>query len=82
MTYIEKMYSEVFGFMVGWGADNLLLSYPYGSSAVVFGTQFVALFGMDPKHAVIVSICLTIYLFLVNWLGNKICGYSINIATV
>lgn len=82
MTYIEKMYSEVFGFMVGWAQTICFYPIRMAASAVVFGTQFVALFGMDPKHAVIVSICLTIYLFLVNWLGNKICGYSINIATV
>ena len=82
VTYIEKIYSKVFGFMVGWA--QMVVFYPIrkSASAVVFGIQAVALFALDEKWAIPIAVGLTIYLFVVNLLGNKICDYSINIATV
>lgn len=82
MTYIEKIYSKVFGFMVGWAQAIAFYPIRMAASAVVFGIQFVALFNLSDKYAVPISVLLTLYLFTVNWLGNKITNFSINLATV
>jgi len=81
MTYIEKIYSKAWGFMVGW--SQMVVFYPIrkSASAVVFGIQATALFALDEKYAIPIAVGLTVYLFIVNLLGNKVCDYSINIAT-
>lgn len=82
MTYIEKIYSKPLGFMVGWAQTIVFYPIRKAASAVVFGIQAVALFGLDKKYAIPIACALTIYLFVINILGNKIVDYSITIATV
>ncbi|MBO0458241.1 amino acid permease [Enterococcus hulanensis] len=82
MTYIEKIYSKPFGFMVGWAQTIVFYPIRKAASAVVFGIQTVALFGLDTKYSIPIACTLTLYLFLINILGNKIIDYSISIATI
>lgn len=81
MTYIEKIYSKPLGFMVGWAQTIVFYPIRKAASAVVFGIQAVALFDLDDKYAIPIAVTLTIYLFIINLLGNKIVDYSISIAT-
>lgn len=81
MTYIEKIYSKPLGFMVGWAQTIVFYPIRKAASAVVFGIQAVALFGLDQKYAIPIAVGLTLYLFFINLSGNKVIDFSISIAT-
>lgn len=81
MTYLEKIYSKVFGYTVAWAQVTAFYPIRMAASAVVFGTQAVALFHLPPETAILVSLGMIIWLLGVNALGNNASSYFINTTT-
>ena len=81
MTYLEKIYSPVLGFMVGW--SQMICFYPIriAAGAVVFGTQASALLGFDDSTIPIISVVVVLIINLVNGLGNKATGILQDVST-
>jgi basic amino acid/polyamine antiporter, APA family len=81
MTYLEKIYSEVFGYTVAWAQVTAFYPIRMAASALVFGTQAVALFHLSTSVSIFVSVGLTVWLFCINALGNKASSIFINATT-
>lgn len=82
MTYLEKIYSRVFGFMIAW--SQMVAFYPIriAAAAVVFGTTACALLGLDPKLNIPFACGLVLLMTLINYLGNSAASLFQNTATV
>lgn len=82
MTYLEKIYGRVFGFMVAWA--QMVAFYPIrvAASAVVFGVTACALLGLDRSYSIPIGCCLVAVMFCVNYLGNSAASIFQNTATV
>lgn len=81
MTYLEKIYSKVVGFMVGWSQTVAFYPIRVAAAAVVFGMQTVALFHWSTKLTIPIAILLTLWLFTINVMGNAISSFFINLTT-
>ncbi|HCB1390519.1 TPA: amino acid permease [Klebsiella pneumoniae] len=82
MTYLEKIYSRVFGFMIAW--SQMVAFYPIriAAAAVVFGTTACALLGLDPQMNIPFACGLVLLMTLINYLGNSAASLFQNTATV
>ena len=81
MTYLEKIYSKVFGYTVAWAQVTAFYPIRMAASAIVFGTQAVALFNFPADTAIFISIGMVVWLFCINALGNDASSYFINTTT-
>lgn len=71
IKYIEYTYGKVWGFLFGWA--QMLVYFPADIAAlsVVFGQQFVVLFGLPAKYATLVAILLALFLMGLNFISTK-----------
>lgn len=71
IKYIEYTYGKVWGFLFGWA--QMLVYFPANIAAlsVVFGQQFVVLFGLPAKYATLVAILLALFLMGLNFISTK-----------
>ncbi|MDU4436095.1 MAG: amino acid permease [Pluralibacter gergoviae] len=82
MTYLEKIYSRVFGYMIAW--SQMVAFYPIriAAAAVVFGTTACALLGLDPQMNIPLACGLVVLMTLINYFGNSAASLFQNTATV
>lgn len=71
IKYIEYTYGKVWGFLFGWA--QMLVYFPANIAAlsVVFGQQFVVLFGIPNKYATLVALLLALFLMGLNLISTK-----------
>lgn len=71
VKYIEYTYGKVWGFLFGWA--QMLIYFPANIAAlsVIFGQQFVVLFGIPTKYATVIALILAIFLMSLNFISTK-----------
>lgn len=81
MTYLEKIYSPLAGFIVGW--SQMICFYPirFAAAAVIFGTQASTLLGLGDQWIIIFAVGVILLINLINALGNKATGILQDVST-
>lgn len=82
VVYLRRAYGDLFGFLFGW--VQMIISFPatIGAQAIIFGTQFVNLFGLEQKYIVLVAILAAAFIMGINFLGTKTGSSMQTITTV
>ncbi|MDE1548912.1 amino acid permease [Jeotgalibaca sp. YN-L-12] len=81
MVYLEKVYGEFWGFLVGWAQMVVYFPANFAALAIIFATQLASLFGWQANLIVPTAITTAVFLASVNFLGTKYGGGIQNVAT-
>ncbi|MBF0780720.1 MULTISPECIES: APC family permease [unclassified Granulicatella] len=81
IVYLEEVYGQTMAFLAGW--VQMIVYFPGNIAAIsiIFGTQFVALFGLDIQLILPIAIFTCLFIMGINILGNKYSGKVQNIFT-
>lgn len=75
MTYLKRVYGNLTAFLLGWAQTIIYLPAVLAALAIIFGTQAVNLFGLNPNEnqllVVGVAAIIATFVTLMNFLGAK-----------
>lgn len=82
MEYLEYTYGKVWGFLFGWAQMIVYFPAQIGALATIFGTQFVALFGLKASMAMPTALILVTFLLGINFIGTKFSSKMQSVITI
>lgn len=82
LVYLEEVYGEFWGFLVGWAQIVIYFPANFAALAIIFATQVVNLFAFTQESTLLIAIGTAIFIALTNFLGSKYGGGIQNVATV
>ena len=74
IKYIERIYGKTTAFLLGWAQVIIYFPANVAALSIIFGTQFVNLFGLTNSLIVPVAIIAAVTIMLINFLGSKVGG--------
>lgn len=74
MAYIQHTYGSFASFLLGWAQTIIYFPANIAALSIIFGTQFINLFGLDPKYLIVISVIAAVSITLINFLGAKASG--------
>lgn len=74
IQYVRRTYGEVPAFLLGWAETIILMPANVAAQAIVFGTQSTNLLGLSNKWLIPISLAITVFLALLNFLGAQVGG--------
>ncbi|MFS0983811.1 APC family permease [Enterococcus durans] len=74
IKYIERIYGKTAAFLLGWAQVIIYFPANVAALSIIFGTQFVNLFGLTNSLIVPVAIIAAVTIMLINFLGSKVGG--------
>ncbi|MCL2858450.1 MAG: amino acid permease, partial [Streptococcaceae bacterium] len=82
VKYIERTYGGMAGFLLGWAQVLIYMPANVAALAIIFGTQFVNLFGLGTNLIVPIAIVTALIILLINFISAKAGGVFQSIALV
>ncbi|ETE89767.1 hypothetical protein C623_0232130 [Bacillus thuringiensis serovar aizawai str. Hu4-2] len=78
MAYLKRSYGNLTAFLLGWAQTIIYFPANIAALAIIFGTQSVNLFGLNPNEnkmlIVGIAIITATFVILMNFLGAKAAG--------
>ncbi len=74
INYIERVYGKTAAFLLGWAQVVIYFPANVAALSIIFGTQFVNLFGLANTWVVPVAVLAAATIMLINFLGSKVGG--------
>ncbi len=74
IKYIERIYGNTAAFLLGWAQVVIYFPANVAALSIIFGTQFVNLFGLSQSMIVPVAVTAAVSILLINFLGSKAGG--------
>lgn len=82
LSYIEHTYGTLASHLLGWAQTIIYYPANIAALAIIFGTQFANLFGLNSHWIMIVGIISAVSLTFFNCLGSKIGGMVQTVSTI
>lgn len=74
IKYIEHTYGDFTAYLLGWAQTIIYIPANIAALAIIFGTQFKNLFGLEESWIIPIAIISAVSLTLLNFLGSKTGG--------
>lgn len=78
MAYLKRSYGNLTAFLLGWAQTIIYFPVTIAALAIIFETQSVNLFGLNPNEnkmlIVAIAIIAATFVTLMNFLGAKAAG--------
>lgn len=84
IRYIQRGFGKRWAFLLGWAQSIIYFPANIAALSVVFGTQFLNLFGItiNPYNVVIVAIIAAISVTCLNFISSKVSGGLQSVTTI
>lgn len=82
MVYLEKIYGNFVGFLVGWAQFIVYFPANIAALSIIFATQAINLLGMTDQWLIPIAVLVAAIVMSLNFLGTKYGGAVQTISTI